>query len=88
METSVFLVQRPRAPELTEEKYMINESYLSYKYYEEQFKMRMQRKQFLPKPFHEDMSEYENWITADPFEMPTFFTCLRAPYTRKEIFNF
>ena len=88
MENSVFLMQRPRAPELTEEKYMSNEGYLSYKYYDDQSKMRMLRKRFFPKPFHQGMSEYDNWTTKDPFDIPTFSTYPRAPITRKEIFNF
>jgi hypothetical protein len=50
--------------------------------------MRMLRKRFFPKPAHQGISEYDNWTTKDPFDIPTFYTYPGAPITRKEIFNF
>jgi hypothetical protein len=67
---------------------MKNDNYLSYKYHEDQSKLNMLRKRFLPKPPHQELSEYDDWLTGDPFTTTNFFTYPGAPYTRKELFNF
>ena len=43
---------------------------------------------FIQRPPHSQHSLFDNWITLDPFEIPTFRVHPAAPYTYDEITNF